>query len=421
LPAYKVIIRDYKRYSQYGFMDIPVLEFHQMAGRAGRPGLEFVGHSVLCVKTENELSRVTQKYVFGQPEEVLSKLAIEPILKMYVLSLIAMNMINTKDEIKSFFANTLYAYQFQDLDSFNHNLFRIINVLKDYGFVEQDDDYFVASPMGKKVSELYLNPDTANYFLENIDKFIKIFSSGRVTKYDEYSLIFFITDIMEMKPLFTLRKEDEEKYQKRAEEVSESLIMQYNPYEMDYKTYLQLLKISDIFNDWINEVREDNICETYKITPGELNFKLEVVDWILYCLEEISLLKKSIYFKNYLNKFRQRFKFGIRDNLIALVSLKGIGRVRARMLYKAGFRKLEDIRNASLDDLTKVIPMSVSLSLKEQLQDTQNMITKPFEDVPKEINKREVSDREVELLLENDKMFAEEKKKAEKGGLLDYF
>ena len=52
LPARRVVVRDYKRYdTNYGMLNIPVLEYKQMAGRAGRPGLDPYGEAVLIAKS----------------------------------------------------------------------------------------------------------------------------------------------------------------------------------------------------------------------------------------------------------------------------------------------------------------------------------------------------------------------------------
>lgn len=420
LPAYKVIIKDYKRYSQRGFADIPILEYHQMSGRAGRPGRETTGKAVLCVKSEDEIERVTGKYIFGKAEELISKLAVEPTLKMYMLSMIAMDMTNTKDEVKDFFSNTFYAHQYRDLETLNLNLFRIINILKDYNFVNQDDDYYMATAVGKKVSELYLNPDTAHYFLENLGKFIKKFSSYKVTKYDLFSLIYFVVNTMEMKPLFRVSKLEEDKYVKRAEEMGDYLLIGFDPFEMDYEHFLNLLKTTDVMMDWIQEAPEDYISEKYKITPGELNFKLETVDWLLYCLEEFSTMKKSFYFKNFINKLRVRFKNGIKEELIPFVSLKGVGRVRARKLYHSGLKKLSDLKSAEFATLSRIVGDSMAIKIKEQLTDGSQIVERPLDNKPKEIKVREVSDDEVDLLVDNYNKF--EKEKEEKNmNLTDWF
>lgn len=420
LPAYKVIIKDYKRYSSRGFNDIPVLEFHQMSGRAGRPGKEDIGKAVLCVKTDDELEKVVPKYVFGNPEELISKLAVEPTLKMYMLSLISMDMINTKEEIKSFFANTLYAHQYQDLESLFFNIFKILNVLKDYGFVNQEDDYYIATQLGKKVSELYLSPDTAHYFIDNIEIFFNKFSTENITKYDIYSLIHFIVNTIEMKPLFRVGKVEEEIYVKRVEDVGDSLLIDFNPFEMDYAEYMNSIKTADVFSDWILEAPEDYISEKYKITPGELNYKLEVVDWLLYCLEEISVMKKSFYFKNYINKLRIRFKSGIREELLPLIALKGIGRVRARTLYKAGFKKIGDLKKAEFGAISRVLGDSLTIKIKEQITDDVQFSDKTLGEKPKEIKVREVSDDEIDQLLEAVTTFEKEKEESNKS-LNDFF
>lgn len=409
MPAYKVIIKDYKRYSSRGFNDIPVLEYHQMSGRAGRPGQETIGKAVLCVKTEDELDRVIPKYVFGDPEEIISKLAVEPTLKMYILSLVSMDMINSKIEIKDFFKNTLYAEQYQDLEGLYYNIFRIIGILKDYSFINQEDDYYMATPLGKKVSELYLNPDTANYFMENVEDFFKAFSKPNISKFEIYSLIHFISNTSEMKPLFRVGKVEEELYTKRIEEIGDSLILDYNPFEVDYSDFMNSIKTSDVFWDWINEAPEDYISEKYKITPGELNYKLDVVDWLLYCLEEIAVMKKNYFFKNYLNKLRIRFKSGIKQELLPLITLVGIGRVRARKLYNAGFKKLSDLKIAEFASISRVVGDKLTIKIKEQVSFDNVFENKDVSVKPKEINVHEVLDEEIEELIENETIFELEK------------
>lgn len=418
LPAYKVIINDYKRYSSRGFNDIPILEFHQMAGRAGRPGREDIGKAVVVVKSEQEAEYVVPKFIYGEAEEIISKLAVEPTLKMYLLSLISMDLINSKTEIKEFFKNTLYAHQYKDLDSLNHNLFRILDILKDYDFLSQEDDYYISTPIGKKISELYLNPDTANYFLEHIEKFIQRFSSNNVSREDVYSLIYFIADTPEMKPLFSLSKLEYENYMKRAEEIGDHLIVEFNPFEADYENFLKTLKASNLFQDWIHEAPEDFINEKYRVTPGELHYKLDVMDWLLYCMEEIALMKKSFFLRNFINKLRIRFKAGIREELIPLISLKGVGRVRARNLYKAGFKKIFDLKRADFASLSRVVGDSLTIKIKEQISDS--IIDETLDVKPKEIQVREVSDEEIDVILDSINQFEKEKEEKSKG-LLDYF
>lgn len=420
LPAYKVIIKDYKRYSSRGFADIPVLEYHQMSGRAGRPGKEDIGKTVLCVKSESELERVIPKYVFGKPEELISKLAVEPILKMYILSMISMNVTNTKKEITNFFSNTFYAYQYKDMDALNHNIFKIVDILIDYNFITEEDDYYMATPTGKKVCELYLNPDTAYYFIENIEKFFTKFSGANVSKYDILSLIYFIVNTIEMRPLFKISKAEEETYVKKAEDVGDSLLIKFNPYEMDYETYLDLLKTCDIFSDWINEAPEDYIFEKYKVTPGELLYKIGTIDWLLYALEEISLMKKNFFFRNYLNKMRIRFQNGIKEELLALISLKGIGRVRARKLHNAGLKKLSDLKKADFESISRVIGDTITIRIKEQLVELPDEHTDQMLDKPKEIKMREVSQDEVDHIVKHITEFEKEKEEKNKS-LNDYF
>ena len=431
LPAYKVIIKDYKRYSSRGFNDIPVLEFMQMAGRAGRPGHEDIGHSVVHIKDDNELERVIKKYIHGKPEEIYSKLAVEPTLKMYVLSLVSMDIINTEDEIKEFFKNTLYGEQYHDLDGLYYNIFKVLKILKEYQFVREDDNYYVATTLGKKVSELYLNPDTAHLFLSHFDIFVKTLGSKYVSRQHVFNLIQLFSTTMEMKPLFRMGKKEEEHYMQLADDVQEELFVEYDPFEQDLQDFMNGLKTAEIMQDWIEEAPEEYISEKYSITPGELHFKKEVIDWLLYCLEEFSQLRKQFYLKNYFNKLRQRFKSGIKDDVLVLISLKGVGRVRARKLKKAGFGTLSDLRSATFEQLSRVIGDALTISIKKELhgdtyeQDFSHELKRVEKfsrsSKPKEIRVREVTEVEVDELVEETQNFEKEKEEAKQKGLLQYF
>ncbi|MFP4633229.1 MAG: DEAD/DEAH box helicase, partial [Halobacteriales archaeon] len=109
LPARRVVVRDLQRYTDAGMRPIPVLEVHQMLGRAGRPGLDPVGEAVLVA--EDEAEEVYEAYVEADPEPVYSKLANQQALRTHVLSTVASGFAGSREELVSFMDSTFYAYQ----------------------------------------------------------------------------------------------------------------------------------------------------------------------------------------------------------------------------------------------------------------------------------------------------------------------
>ncbi|MEM4383142.1 MAG: helix-hairpin-helix domain-containing protein, partial [Candidatus Caldarchaeum sp.] len=65
----------------------------------------------------------------------------------------------------------------------------------------------------------------------------------------------------------------------------------------------------------------------------------------------------------------ERVEHGVRPELLPLVALKGVGRVRARNLYNAGYRTIEDLRRASAEELAQVpsIGPRIAASIKSQV------------------------------------------------------
>ena len=62
---------------------------------------------------------------------------------------------------------------------------------------------------------------------------------------------------------------------------------------------------------------------------------------------------------------------GVKEELLPLVRIENIGRIRARILFRNKIRDIKDIKNADLSTLTRLLGEKVALSVKKQLGQEQ--------------------------------------------------
>ena len=73
-------------------------------------------------------------------------------------------------------------------------------------------------------------------------------------------------------------------------------------------------------------------------------------------------------------KLRLRVRYGARAELLPLLQLKGIGRVRARKLFANRIVGIADVRAADISTLSQLIGQKVALDVKKQLaQDVEEV------------------------------------------------
>lgn len=109
LPARRVLVRDLKRWDDGMSRPLPVMEVRQMLGRAGRPKYDDRGEAwVYCKGTDGweVADAVADRYFFGPVEDVTSKLASEPALRMHLLASIATGGLVHRGDIEHFFSST---------------------------------------------------------------------------------------------------------------------------------------------------------------------------------------------------------------------------------------------------------------------------------------------------------------------------
>ncbi|OPX62389.1 MAG: putative ski2-type helicase [Methanomassiliicoccales archaeon PtaB.Bin215] len=111
----------------------------------------------------------------------------------------------------------------------------------------------------------------------------------------------------------------------------------------------------------MDEKDEEELLRSFSIGPGDLHNKVEVGEWLLYSMRELSnIFNKDCY--PVLTKLMARMKYGVKEELLELVELKGVGRVRARSLFRKGFVSRESLREARMEDISKVIGIGDTLA-----------------------------------------------------------
>ena len=382
LPAFRTIIRDLYRYGgQHGTVNIPVLEYLQISGRAGRPKYDSFGESITIAKSESSKENIVKTYIKGEPEEIISKLAVEPVLRTYVLSLIATEFVKTKEELLEFFEKTFYAQQYEDLEGIEIILTKIIHLLEEWEFLKSSEDFksaldikeekLEATKLGKRVSELYIDPLTAYEILACLRK-----ASSKIIK--EFSFLHVISSTLEIRPLLRTRvAEFNEMQEKIAENQDYLLINEPNIYEPEYDEFVNTIKTAMIFQEWADEKDEEFLLDKYNVRPGELRAKLSIADWLLYATEELARLLQFQHLLREIRKTRFRLKYGIKEELMPLVKLKNIGRVRARVLFRNKIRDIGEVKKADFMKLAQLLGKNIAVDVKKQVgQDFSKMKVK---------------------------------------------
>ncbi len=360
LPAFRAIIRDVKRFSGHGMVNIPVLEFLQMAGRAGRPSFDPYGEAILVATADGERDSLFEKYVQGVPEEVYSKLAVEPVLRTYVLSLIASRVVQSHGQVVEFFSRTFWAQQFRDMNKLTGIIEKMLALLEEWEMVQKLDDSYRATVLGRRIAELYIDPLTAHQFAVGLER------AGE--KVPPLSWLHLIGGALEMRPHLRVRmKEYDEIQGQLALHSSSFLLPEPSMFEPEYEEWLHGFKTALMLQDWSGEKDEQYLLEHYDVRPGETRAKLKTGDWLLYTLGEIARIKQRMGLLKEIQKMRYRLRYGVKEELLPLLRLEGIGRVRARLLFRNGVRDLGDVRKAELGRLENLLGRKIASSVKKQV------------------------------------------------------
>ena len=336
LPARRVIVRDTTRYDDRIGTQAPiaVTEIRQMLGRAGRPRFDPYGEAILVAKSLDDEDRYLDTYLNAPPEAIESRLASEPALRMHLLALVASRAVRTEAELREFFAATFYGRTLP-LSELHRQIGRVREFLQRHDLLERGEE-LRATRFGELTSELYLDPLSAIVLREALAR--------APIGVSPFSLLAAIAATPDLPALFVRRGEEPDLLARYTDEADELLVKpEEPPMELDLDGFLATLKTASVLEEWLKETPIVELTEKYGIGAGDLRTKVEDAEWLLFAAGRIAVAFQRRLARP-LDDLALRVRYGVLEELLDLVRLRGIGRVRGRLLYRAGLRDREALR-----------------------------------------------------------------------------
>ncbi|HEC63162.1 MAG TPA: hypothetical protein ENI38_02060 [Candidatus Acetothermia bacterium] len=302
-----------------------------MAGRAGRPGLDPYGEAVLIAKGEEDRQELLARYLLAPPERIVSQLQQSGNLPAYLLGTIVAGYASTPQQVTEFFSHTLLAHQF-GLERLRELLGEALQFLLAEELVRSWGGGLHPTPFGELVAKLYIHPLSGVVLREGLHR-----AAGRAP--GELALLHLLAHTPDMEGLRLWQAEAGELAQLARE--SEFLLPVPGPQEPGYREFLEEVKVSLALRAWINEASEAELEEEFGLGPGDTYRLREEAAWLAYAADKLAGLFGLEVMG--LRGLRARLRYGVREELLGLVKLSGVGRVRARVLFEAGFRGPEEI------------------------------------------------------------------------------
>jgi helicase len=366
LPARTVIIQDYRRFEAgLGNYPISVLDYKQMAGRAGRPKYDKFGESVLIAKTADEADYLMESYVLAKPERIWSRLAVEKVIRSHVLATIASDFAHTEQGIYEFFGKTFYAYQY-DVKAIQNVINKILRFLHDEEMIYVVGDSILATKFGKRISELYIDPLSGVIIRDALQRKLPLLT--------EFSLLHLVAHTPDMGPIMRPYQREMDNLVVQTEDHKQELFVEVPDQWSDhigYADFLGEVKTAMVMNNWIEELPEEKVIERFNVQPGDLYRTIETAKWLLHAIDELSpaVGTKNKEVSALSHELVERVSKGIKRELLPIVALEGVGRVRGRIIFNAGYQTIEDLKHAPVEELTNLPSVGPRLAkkIKEQV------------------------------------------------------
>jgi helicase len=341
LPSKNVVIRDYTRWTSQGPQPIPVFDYEQMSGRAGRPGYDDEGYSYLIAKSVDEAYNLKDHYIYGEIEATNSKL-LENKDAVYrqIISQVASRLSKTPEEVQNFFKETFYGFQMCNneilsvytADSMEYEVNEALEFLIHHGMIKPTPEGLKTTPLGTLISR-------TNYSIETAVRLKEY--TNRQTQLDIYNLIYEISKTPDIIPVSFKGRKSKEPVRDKLN-TKGVFVVEVGNKEATAATLME----------WIEEHTEYEIENAFNIYAASTRRTAYDASLLVKFYKEMCEILNIYGYTQELESLTARLYYGVKEELIPLVvGVKRLGRKRARELVKVFGT---DLSNVSENELIRV-------------------------------------------------------------------
>lgn len=362
LPSKSVIIRDYTRWTNNGPQEIPVFDYEQMSGRAGRPLYDNEGYSYLLAKTSDEAIELEDKYVNGEIEPTTSKLVDnKDAFQKQIIAQISSSLSRNPDELKEFFMKTLYGFQMTSNESMKFfaeeglkfEIESSLEFLMNNKIIRPGPEGFKTTEFGELIAK-------SNYSVETAVK-IKEYTNTVEDYINIGEFIYLLAQTPDI-PLISFMSR---KSKDPTKEKMSSLGLFTTSIGSEEATTVSLI-------EWIDERTEEEIENKYHVYAASCRRSAIEASMLTKFTKDIFNIFRIYKYDNELSTLSARLYYGAKEDILPLIiGVKRLGRKRGRQIVDTFG---DDLRVPSENELQKIdgIGKKLSKRIKEFAENYNN-------------------------------------------------
>eukprot|EP01083_Nonionella_stella_P068581 182254_1 len=382
LPARRVIFRTPK----VGRNFLSPSKYKQMAGRAGRKGIDLYGESIVICKDDTEVNYVTEKLIDAPLEPIASQLSNHNNLQRFILEGFGTNLIKTPKDLQGYLSLSLQCTEMEQIE-WNQQCQKALNWLIDNEFLQKTESMDIAMDIDmdfKQNNDINFNGTleitnlgfaTVGSGLDPLQSLLVFEEIAKTRKHGLYftnslHLCYLLSPIRnnggniqpnweyfyECYMTFGKDKQDIAK----AIGISEQVLCDYAhnqlhrpPWKSDNKVHIKYKRFycSIILNKIIEEQSLYDIEKQFNIEGGAMQSLQTSAASFASSLSVFCIKLNWNCMAQIIAHFSQRLSYGVESELLPLMKISHMKAFRARMLYKYGLTTLQQIAEASLETI----------------------------------------------------------------------
>ena len=341
LPSKNVVIRDYTRWTSQGPQPIPVFDYLQMSGRAGRPGYDKEGYSYLIAKTLPEAEQLQYQYIYGEIEATNSRLLENrDAVFRQIISQVASGMAKHLEELLDFFKDTFSGFQmthseYSSLfasDTLQFQIKEALDFLMEHGMIQ-------AVPGGLRATAFGMLVAKSNYAVETAVRLKEFARSGG--EVDMSRLVYEICRTPDLIPISLKGRKTREPIRERLNRAG-LFVVDVGNEEATAATLME----------WMDERSEYEIENAFNVYSASTRRAAYEASLLVKFHREICQVQGVYTGLDSMETLAARLYYGVKEELLPLVvGIKRLGRRRARALVDAFGN---DLRYASREELLRI-------------------------------------------------------------------